>query len=67
MEVIVEVIIEMGSILIMGTICFALYLNGKLFLIKIGLIGVTANVLFELDSVSDEFTGIQVLKLSVDT
>ena len=38
MEVIVEVIIEMGSILIMGTICFALYLNGKLFLIKIGLI-----------------------------
>ena len=38
MEVIVEVIIEMGSILIMGTICFALYLNVKLFLIKIGLI-----------------------------
>ena len=30
-------------------------------------IGVTANVLVELDSVSDEFTGIQVLKLSVDT
>ena len=52
MEVIVEVIIEMGSILIMGTICFALYLNGKLFLIKIGLIGVTANALFELDIVS---------------
>ena len=67
MEVIVGVIIEMGSILIMGTICFALYLNGKLFLIKIGLIGVTANVLFELDTVSDEFVRIQVLKLSGDT
>ena len=44
-----------------------MYVNGKLFLIKIGLIGVTANVLFELDTVSDEFIRIQVLKLSVDT
>ena len=38
MEVIVDVIFEMGSILIMGIICFALYVYGKLFLIKIGLI-----------------------------
>ena len=38
MEVIVDVIIEMGSIIIMGIVCFALYVNGKLFLIKIGLI-----------------------------
>jgi len=36
--VIVDVIIEMGSILIMGIVCFVLYVNGKLFLIKIGLI-----------------------------
>ena len=28
----------MGSILIMGIVCFVLYVNGKLFLIKIGLI-----------------------------
>ena len=35
MEVIVDVIIEMGSIIIMGIVCFALYVNGKLFLIKI--------------------------------
>ena len=67
MEVIVDVIIEMGSILLMEIVCFAQYVNGKLFLIKIGLIGVTANVLFELDTVSDEFIRIQVLKLSVDT
>ena len=38
MEVIVDVIFEMGSILIMGFVCFALYVNGKLFLFKIGLI-----------------------------
>ena len=67
MEVIVDVIIEMGSILLMEMVYFAQYVNGKLFLIKIDLIGVTANVLFELDTVSDEFIRIQVLKLSVDT
>ena len=38
MEVIVDVIVEMGTILIMGFVCFVLYVNGKLFLIKIGLI-----------------------------
>ena len=38
MEIIIDVIIEIGSILIMGIVCFVLYINGKLFLIKIGLI-----------------------------
>ena len=38
MEVIVDVIFEMGSILLMGIVFFFLYVYGKLFLIKIGLI-----------------------------
>ena len=38
MEVIVDVIFEMGSILLMGIVFFVLYVYGKLFLIKIGLI-----------------------------
>ena len=38
MEVIVDVIFEMGSILLMGIVFFALYVYGKLILIKIGLI-----------------------------
>ena len=39
MEVIVDVIFEMGSILLMGIVFFVLYVYGKLILIKIGLIG----------------------------
>ena len=38
MEVIADVIIEMGSIILMGIVFFVLYVYGKLFLIKIGLI-----------------------------
>ena len=38
MEVIADVIFEMGSIILMGIVFFALYVYGKLFLIKIGLI-----------------------------
>ena len=38
MEVIAEVIYEMGSIIVMGIVFFVLYVYGKLFLIKIGLI-----------------------------
>jgi len=38
MGVIVDVIFEMGSIIIMGIVCFVLYIYGKLFLIKIGMI-----------------------------
>ena len=38
MEMIEDVIFEMGSILIMGIVFFILYVFGKLFLIKIGLI-----------------------------
>ena len=38
MEVILSVFFEIFSILIMGIICFALYINGKILLIKIGLI-----------------------------
>jgi len=37
-EVIADVIFEMGSILLMGIVFFVLYVYGKLFLIKIGLI-----------------------------
>ncbi|MBC8257544.1 MAG: hypothetical protein H8E38_00860 [SAR324 cluster bacterium] len=40
MEVIVDVIFEMGSILIMGVVFLVLYVYGKLILIKIGLIDV---------------------------
>ena len=38
MEVIVDVIFEMGSILLMGIVFFVLYVYGKLILITIGLI-----------------------------
>ena len=38
MEVLVEVIIEVASILLMGIVCFIIYVYAKLFLIKIGLI-----------------------------
>ena len=38
MELIVDVLIEVGSIVLMGGICFTVYVYGKIFLIKIGLI-----------------------------
>ena len=38
MELIVDVLIEIGSIVLMGCICFTVYVYGKIFLIKIGLI-----------------------------
>ena len=38
MEVIADVIFEMGSIVLMGIVFFVLYVYGKLILIKIGLI-----------------------------
>ena len=38
MDLIADVIFEMGSILLMGIVFFVLYVYGKLFLIKIGLI-----------------------------
>ena len=38
MELIVDVLIEVGSIVLMGCICFTVYVYGKIFLIKIGLI-----------------------------
>ena len=40
MDVIEDVIFEMGSILLMGIVFFVLYVYGKLILIKIGLIDV---------------------------
>ena len=38
MEVIVDVLIEVGSILLMGCVFFTVYVYGKRLLIKIGLI-----------------------------
>ena len=38
MEVIADVIFEMGSIILMGIVFFVLYVYGKWFRIKIGLI-----------------------------
>ena len=38
MELIVDVLLEVGSIVLMGCICFTIYVYGKIFLIKIGLI-----------------------------
>ena len=38
MEMIVDVIFEMGSILLMGIVFLVLYVYGNLFLINIGLI-----------------------------
>ena len=38
MELIVDVIKDVGSIVLMVGICFTVYVYGKIFLIKIGLI-----------------------------
>ena len=38
MDLIVDVLLEVGSIALMGGICFTIYVFGKIFLIKIGLI-----------------------------
>ena len=38
MKLIVDILIELGSIVLMGCICFTVYVYGKIFLIKIGLI-----------------------------
>ena len=38
MELIVDVLLEVGSIVLMGCICFTVYVYGKIFLIKIGII-----------------------------
>ncbi len=38
MDLIVDVLIEVGSIVLMGCICFIVYVYGKIFLIRIGLI-----------------------------
>ena len=38
MDLIVDVLLEVGSIVLMGFICFTIYVNGKIFLINIGLI-----------------------------
>ena len=38
MDLIVDVLLEVGSIALMGGICFTVYVYGKIFLIKIGLI-----------------------------
>ena len=38
MELLVDVLLDVGSIVLMGCICFTIYVYGKIFLIKIGLI-----------------------------
>ena len=38
MNLIVDVLLELGSIALMGYICFIVYVYGKIFLIRIGLI-----------------------------
>ena len=38
MGVLVDVIIEIASILLMGIVCFIIYIYAKIFLIKIGFI-----------------------------
>ena len=38
MGVIIDLILEMASILLMGIVCFIIYVYAKLFLIKIGII-----------------------------
>ncbi len=38
MDLIVDVLLEVGSIVLVGCVCFTVYVNGKIFLIKIGLI-----------------------------
>ena len=37
-NLIVDVLLEVGSIVLMGCICFIVYVYGKIFLIRIGLI-----------------------------
>jgi len=43
MELIVDVLLEVGSIVLMGCICFTIYVYGKIILIKIGLINQEQN------------------------
>ena len=38
MDLILDVLLEVGSIVLMGVICFIVYVYGRIFLIKIGLI-----------------------------
>ena len=38
MDLLVDVLLEVSSIALMGGICFTIYVYGKIFLIKIGLI-----------------------------
>ena len=38
MDLIVDVLLEVSTIVLMGFICFTIYVNGKIFLINIGLI-----------------------------
>ena len=38
MDLIVDVLLEVSSIVLMGFFCFTIYVNGKIFLINIGLI-----------------------------
>ena len=38
MDLILDVLLEVGSIVLMGCICFIVYVYGKIFLIRIGLI-----------------------------
>ena len=38
MDLILDVLLEVGSIVLMGCICFIIYVYGKIFLIRIGLI-----------------------------
>ena len=38
MDLIVDFLLEVSSIVLMGFICFTIYVNGKIFLINIGLI-----------------------------
>ena len=38
MDLIVDVLLEVVSIVLMGCICFIVYVYGKIFLIRIGLI-----------------------------
>ena len=50
MELIVDVLLEVGSIVLMGCLCFTIYVYGKIILIKIGLIDQEQND----GSISDE-------------
>ena len=50
MELIVDVLLEVVSIVLMGCICFTIYVYGKIILIKIGLIDQEQND----GSISDE-------------